>query len=83
MKHGDCVNKVLSSTPYGYMKDPEDKNHWIIDEEAAEIVRRIFQMTMDGVGPFRIAQALKADKIDIQKSSDCRTALLMAFVSLA
>ena len=62
---GNSGKHVASSTPYGYMKDPEDKNHWIIDEEAAEIVRRIFQMTMDGVGPFRIAQALKAEKIDI------------------
>ncbi|MBR5970979.1 MAG: recombinase family protein, partial [Lachnospiraceae bacterium] len=54
---GKAGKHVASSTPYGYMKDPEDKNHWIIDEEAAEVVRRIFQMTKEGVGPFCIAKA--------------------------
>lgn len=47
------------------MKDPEDKNHWIIDEEAAEVVRRIFQLTLEGHGPFQICKILENDKVEI------------------
>lgn len=56
---------VSSCPPYGYLKSSEDKNLWLVDEEAAEIVRRIFQMTMDGYGPYQIAQRLEADKIEM------------------
>ena len=38
--------------PYGYLKDPENPDHWIIDEEAAEVVRRIYRMTIEGKGPY-------------------------------
>lgn len=48
---------------YGYKKDPDDKNKWVIDEPAAEVVRRIFQMCVSGLGPTQIAKQLKADKI--------------------
>lgn len=49
---------------YGYRKDPEDKNHWLIDEEAAEVVRRIFQMTIAGNGPYEIARILAEEKVE-------------------
>lgn len=62
---GDAGKHVASSTPYGYMKDPEDKNHWIIDEEAAEVVRRIFKLTLEGYGSFQICKILEADKVEI------------------
>ena len=52
---------VASTTPYGYLKDKDDPNVWIVDEEAAVVVRRIFHMTMDGYGPYQIARALKED----------------------
>ena len=42
--------------PYGYQKDPENPDHWIIDEEAAEVVRRIYRMTIEGKGPYQIAR---------------------------
>ena len=45
---------------YGYKKDPDDKNKWVIDEPAAEVVRRIFQMCVSGLGPTQIAKQLKA-----------------------
>ena len=45
------------------MKDPEDKRKWILDEEAAAVVRRIFEMCMEGRGPQQIANQLKADKV--------------------
>lgn len=41
--------------PYGYVKDPEDKNRLLIDKEAADIVRKIFALTIDGVRPTEIA----------------------------
>lgn len=62
---GNSGKHVASTTPYGYLKDPEDKDHWIVDEEAAQVVRRIFQMTMDGYGPYQIAKKLKEDQVEI------------------
>ncbi len=56
--------KYMASTPpYGYMKDPEDHNHLVIDEPRAEVVRRIFNMVLDGRGLFQIARILKADEV--------------------
>ena len=49
---------------YGYMKDPADKDHWIVDEEAAEIVKRIYQMCISGKGPYEIARILAEEHID-------------------
>ena len=49
--------------PYGYVKDPADKHHWIVDEEAAAVVKRIFDLCMEGRGPQQIANQLKADKV--------------------
>ncbi|MBR3562022.1 MAG: recombinase family protein [Oscillospiraceae bacterium] len=48
---------------YGYLKDPENKNHLIVDPVAAEVVRRVFRMAADGVGQVSIAKALNADRI--------------------
>ncbi|RKI38330.1 DUF4368 domain-containing protein [bacterium D16-51] len=62
---GNAGKHVASSPPYGYMKSPEDKEKWIVDEEAAAIVRRIFRMTMEGYGPYQIAQKLSEEKIPI------------------
>lgn len=56
---GKSGKHVASTTPYGYLKDKDDPNVWIVDEEAAVVVRRIFHMTMDGYGPYQIAKALK------------------------
>ncbi len=62
---GESGKHTASSPPYGYIKDEKDKDKWIVDEKAAEIVRRIFSLTMDGAGPYRIAKILEAEKIDI------------------
>ena len=51
------------NVPYGYKKDPDNSKHWIIDEEAAMVVRRIFDMCMEGRGPSQIANQLMADNI--------------------
>ena len=49
---------------YGYLWD-EKREHWLVDEEAAEVVRRIFSLTLEGYGPYRIACKLSADRIEI------------------
>lgn len=51
------------NVPYGYKKDPDNSKHWIIDEEASMVVRRIFDMCMEGRGPSQIANQLMADNI--------------------
>ena len=57
--------KRLTSLPiYGYKRDPDDKDKWIIDPEAAEIVRRIFRLTVEGYGPNEIARILAEEKIE-------------------
>lgn len=53
----------LSPPPYGYIKDPEDSHRWIIDEEAAYVVRRIFDMSYSGMGTFQIANTLTLEKV--------------------
>ena len=50
---------------YGYLWADEKREQWIVDEEAAAVVRRIFAMTMEGHGPYQIAQQLTADKVEI------------------
>ena len=55
--------RVSPSVPYGYRRDPQDKQHLIVDEEAATVVRRIFQMVIEGYGVKGIADALTADKV--------------------
>ena len=49
---------------YGYLWD-EKREHWLVDEEAAEVVRRIFSLTLEGCGPYQIACKLSADRIEI------------------
>ena len=57
--------KPMCTTPiYGFRKAPDEKDVWLIDDEAATIVRRIFQMTVDGMGPFVIAKTLMDEKIE-------------------
>ena len=49
---------------YGYKKDPENKDHWIIDEEAATVVKRIFHLALEGYGQYKIAEILTRDKVE-------------------
>ena len=62
---GNSGKHVSSCPPYGYLKSAEDKNKWIVDEEAAEVVRRIFRMTVEGKGPYQISQILQKEKVDM------------------
>lgn len=62
---GESGRRVASSPIYGYLKDPEDREKWIVDEDAAIIVKRIFNMCMNGMGPYQIANKLTEEGIDI------------------
>ncbi len=53
----------MGSPPYGYMKNPDDAKHWLIDEEAAAVIRRIFDMTMKDFGTEQIAVQLEQERI--------------------
>ena len=52
---GEAGKPLCTNPPYGYMKDPEDKNHWIIDPEAAEVVKEAFHLCVQGYGVSKIA----------------------------
>ncbi len=54
---------LTTNPPYGYLKDPESKNGWMVDGEAAKTVRQIFSWFVDGLGPTQIAKRLKATKV--------------------
>ena len=60
---GEAGEHLASNPPYGYIKDPQDKKKWIVDEEAAKVVRRIFNLCIAGKGPMQIAKILTADKV--------------------
>ena len=60
---GNAGEHLCSNPPYGYMKDPADKKKWIVDEEAAEIVKRIFNLCIAGKGPMQIAKLLTAQHV--------------------
>ena len=57
--------EYLGTAPYGYKKDPDNKYHLIIDEEAAEVVRTIFRKFLEGMGTMQIADYLSEQKIPI------------------
>ena len=60
---GNSGKPLTTNPPYGYLKDPEDKNHWIVDEIAAPIVKDIFNMCVAGKGPSQIAKSLMSKGI--------------------
>ena len=62
------VGSTWSKPPYGYRCDPEDKDHWILDEEAAPVVKLIFDLCIDGKGPEQIAGILEEKQIMTAKA---------------
>ena len=57
------MGEPLSQPPYGYIKSPENKKKWIIDPEAATVVKSIFKMCLDGKGNETIARELQENKV--------------------
>lgn len=60
---GESGEYLTTIPPYGYMKDPEDKKKWVVDAEAASVVRRIFSLCVDGNGPTQIARILREKQV--------------------
>ncbi len=60
---GNAGEHLCTNPPYGYQKDPADKKKWIVDEEVAEIVKRIFALCIAGKGPMQIAKLLTAEHV--------------------
>ena len=60
---GMAGEHIGSHPPYGYRKNPENKKEWIVDEEAAEVVREIFRLCVSGYGPTQIANMLTEREI--------------------
>jgi DNA invertase Pin-like site-specific DNA recombinase len=76
---GHSGKPLTNQAIYGYRKNPDDHNHWIMDETAAPIVQRIFRMTVDGKGPYQIARQFCDERIirpscHIARLSGCATA---------
>ena len=57
------AGEPMGPPPYGYKKDPDDPKRWIVDEEAAQVVRRVFRMTLDGYGTEQITTIFSEEKI--------------------
>ena len=57
------AGEPMGQPPYGYIKDPENPKRWIVDEEAARVVRRIYRMTLEGIGTEQIAAKLEEDGV--------------------
>ncbi|MEG1953968.1 MAG: recombinase family protein, partial [Hydrogenoanaerobacterium sp.] len=57
------AGEPMGQPPYGYIKDPDNPKRWVLDDEAAAVVRRIFSMTLDGFGTEQIAAALQQDNV--------------------
>ena len=55
------AGEPMGQPPYGYMKDPDNPKRWIVDDEAAQVVKRIYSMTLDGLGTEQIAAQLEKD----------------------
>ncbi len=60
---GASGKPIATEAPYGYVKDPGDKDFWLIDEEAAEVVRLIFRLFLDGKNRNQIAVYLKNEQV--------------------
>ena len=57
------AGEPMGQPPYGYIKDPNDPKHWIVDDEAAQVVRRVYSITLEGFGTEQIAAQLEKDDV--------------------
>ena len=57
------AGEPMGQPPYGYIKDPNDPKRWIVDDEAAQVVRRVYSMTLEGFGTEQIAAQLEKDDV--------------------
>ena len=69
---GHSGKRTSNNSIYGYIKDSQDSTKWIVDPEAAEVVRRIFGLCMEGKGPFQIAKILEAGGVEAPGAYNAR-----------
>ncbi|WP_027332634.1 recombinase family protein [Mycoplasmopsis gallinarum] len=62
---GESGKPLCTNPPYGYLKSPEDKLQWVVDDVAADVVRKIFRLCIEGYGPTQIAKILSSEKIPV------------------
>ena len=60
---GEAGEHLCTNPPYGYMKDADNPKQWLVDEAAAEVVKRIFALCLEDYGPSQIARILKEEKV--------------------
>ena len=60
---GESGKHLTTNLPFGYIKDKDDKDKWLIDEPAAIVVRKIFNLCANGLGPLQIAKRLRAEEV--------------------
>ncbi len=60
---GEAGEYLCTNPPYGYMKDADNPKQWVVDSEAAVVVKRIFDLCLEGYGPLQIARILKERKV--------------------
>ena len=63
MRNRGTSGQHMGKPPYGYMEDPMRRGYWVVDPEAAKVVKRIFDLAMAGLGPCKIARVLEADNV--------------------
>ena len=61
---GKSGKPLTCHPPYGFVKDPNDKYRWLVDPESAAVIKRIFRMALEGIGPYEIAKRLSADQVE-------------------
>ena len=62
------AGKHMGKQPYGYLRDKDNPKQWVVDGEAAEVVKKIFALCVDGKGPMQIARMLQKEKVLTVKS---------------
>ena len=60
---GESGKHLTTNLPFGYIKDKDDKDKWLIDEPAAIVIRKIFDLCANGLGPLQIAKRLRAEEV--------------------
>ena len=66
---GESGEHLTTIPPYGYVKDTDNSEHWLVDPEAAQVVKRIFSMTIDGYGPYQRRERSDPDCPDAERGS--------------
>ena len=76
---GESGKPLATIPPYGYMKNPDNSNQWIVDEEAAGVVKKIFNLCLNGYGTSQIAKILQKEKILTPRTNWVKNELIRGY----